>query len=91
MVLLLIIIQLRYRLYGHFMNKMARQYYYIANVADGFGASHFWDYCVKAENVEQAKKIYSEEYYKMFGNRPVAVRVKRTNKATYVDINNREY
>lgn len=70
---------------------MIRQYYYLANVAEGFGATKFWDYVVKAENSEKAKKLYSEEYNKMFGHNPVAVVVKRTNKATYEDINNREF
>ena len=70
---------------------MTRQYYYLANVAEGFGATKFWDYVVKAENSEKAKKLYSEEYNKMFGHYPVAVVVKRTNKATYEDINNREF
>ena len=70
---------------------MARQYYYLANVADGFGATKFWDHVVKAENAEQAKKLYSEEYFKKFENYPIAVSVKRTNKATYEDINNREF
>jgi hypothetical protein len=70
---------------------MARQYYYLANVAEGFGATKFWDHVVKAENPEMAKKLYTEEYNKMFGNYPLAVAVKRTNKATYEDINNREF
>ena len=69
---------------------MNRLYYYIANVDDGFGATHFWDHVVKAQNAEQAKKKYPEEYFKMFGEYPVAVAVKRTDKATYNDVNFRE-
>ena len=70
---------------------MTRQYYYLANVAEGFGATKFWDHVVKAENSEKAKKLYSEEYNKMFGHNPISVVVKMTNKATYEDINNREF
>lgn len=70
---------------------MVRQYYYLASVAEGYGVTKFWDHVVKAENAEMAKYLYSEEYFKMFGNYPIAVAVKRTNKATYEDINYRDF
>lgn len=70
---------------------MKRTYYYLANIEEGFGENAFWDHVVKEENAEHAKKLYADLYFAKFGNYPIAVSVKRTDKATFEDVNMRDF
>ena len=66
-----------------------RQYYYIADIDHSSQYLNGWVHCVRGINAEDAKKKYSKEYFEKFGNYPIAVSVKRTSKATFLDINYR--
>lgn len=64
--------------------KKKRKYYYWCDTPSSY---QYYDEVIYAENASQAEELFIESYIKLFDCIPLDVHTRRTDKATYLDVN----